>query len=106
VSGGVNHTQGSCLDLAEVHTHVAASMGLLKRLSRKLQASILIFYGRWGLPVPYRKRLKFIIGKPIKVGLAPGLVAPGSIIIRSWCNRGSEGIVLPWVRQGTNSTDI
>lgn len=47
------------------------SMGLLKKLSRRLQASIILFYGRWGLPIPLRLPLKFVIGKAIKVEQKP-----------------------------------
>ena len=40
---------------------------LLQRLSRTLKASIVIFYGRHFLPVPYRQPLKMVSGRVIKV---------------------------------------
>uniref|UniRef100_I2CR10 Acyltransferase n=1 Tax=Nannochloropsis gaditana (strain CCMP526) TaxID=1093141 RepID=I2CR10_NANGC len=43
------------------------SMGLLKRLSRRIKASILIFYGRLCLPIPIRHPLLFVVGKPLPV---------------------------------------
>ena len=43
------------------------SMGLMKRLSRRIKASILIFYGRLYLPIPIRHPLLFVVGKPMPV---------------------------------------
>lgn len=43
------------------------SMGLLKRLSRRIKASVLIFYGRLCLPIPIRHPLLFVVGKPLPV---------------------------------------
>lgn len=38
---------------------------LLQPLARMLRASILLFYGRWGLPVPRSQRLLYAVGPPI-----------------------------------------
>ena len=46
-------------------------MGLLKRVSRLLKASIVIFYGRFGLPIPFRHRVKFVAGAPMKIQKNP-----------------------------------
>jgi len=43
------------------------SMGLLKKLSRVLNASVVFFYGRFGLPIPFRHRVKFVAGVPMKI---------------------------------------
>lgn len=37
----------------------------LERLSLLLRVSICIFYGVWGLPIPYRQRLSYVLGDPI-----------------------------------------
>jgi 1-acyl-sn-glycerol-3-phosphate acyltransferase len=38
---------------------------LLEQLSRWLRISICFFYGRYGLPIPFRQRLLYVIGAPI-----------------------------------------
>jgi len=38
---------------------------VLEKLSNLLRISICAFYGRWGLPVPFRQRLLYVIGQPI-----------------------------------------
>jgi 1-acyl-sn-glycerol-3-phosphate acyltransferase len=38
---------------------------LLDRLSSWIRASIVIFYGEWGLPIPFRQKLLYVIGNPI-----------------------------------------
>lgn len=40
---------------------------ILELISRKVKASIIIFYGRWGLPIPFRHPIKMVLGKPIRV---------------------------------------
>ncbi|KAG8466848.1 hypothetical protein KFE25_008227 [Diacronema lutheri] len=40
---------------------------LLRAISRKVKASIVLFYGRWGLPVPFRHPIKMVVGRPIVV---------------------------------------
>mmetsp|Transcript_15572 Transcript_15572/g.31605 ORF Transcript_15572/g.31605 Transcript_15572/m.31605 type:complete len:308 (+) Transcript_15572:181-1104(+) len=44
----------------------------IKKLSRKLGVSILFFYGRWFLPIPYRTKVRFVVGKPIRVPKCSG----------------------------------
>jgi 2-acylglycerol O-acyltransferase 2 len=38
---------------------------LLERLSRMIRLSVVVFFGAWGLPVPFRQRLSYVIGAPI-----------------------------------------
>lgn len=47
------------------------SSGVLERLSRTLRVSLMIFWGRWGLPVPFRTPISFVFGTPIKPSAAP-----------------------------------
>jgi 2-acylglycerol O-acyltransferase 2 len=37
----------------------------LEHLSLLLRVSIVVFFGSWGLPVPFRQRLMYVIGNPI-----------------------------------------
>lgn len=37
----------------------------LETLSNVLRASIIVFYGVWGLPIPFRQRLTYVVGDPI-----------------------------------------
>ncbi|CAM9568751.1 unnamed protein product [Pylaiella littoralis] len=39
----------------------------LFRLSRKLKTALVVFYGRFGTPIPKRKELKMVAGSPISV---------------------------------------
>ena len=45
---------------------------VLERLSRWIRASVVIFYGVFGLPIPYRQRLLYVIGDPIHPPVAAG----------------------------------
>jgi 2-acylglycerol O-acyltransferase 2 len=38
---------------------------LLQPLGRMIRASLLLFWGRWGLPIPHRKPLLYAVGPPI-----------------------------------------
>ena len=40
---------------------------LLQSLSRSLRACILFFYGRWGLPIPFRQVIVSVVGKPLSL---------------------------------------
>ncbi|GAB5371322.1 hypothetical protein AAMO2058_001569800 [Amorphochlora amoebiformis] len=42
-------------------------LGIMEALSRKLQMSVLVFWGRFGLPLPYRANVTLLVGKPIEV---------------------------------------
>ena len=37
----------------------------LERLSSLMRASLVVFFGVWGLPIPFRQRLLYVIGNPI-----------------------------------------
>ena len=41
------------------------NLPLLQKISRILKISICIFYGRLGLPIPFRQRLLYVMGNPI-----------------------------------------
>lgn len=41
------------------------NLPLLEKLSLLLRVSLCIFYGVWGLPIPFRQRLLYIVGDPI-----------------------------------------
>lgn len=46
--------------------------GLLRGLSRRLGFALIFFWGRWGLPVPYRTPILGAVGVPIAVPQPPG----------------------------------
>jgi hypothetical protein len=37
----------------------------LERLSLLLRVSLVVFFGSWGLPIPFRQRLLYVMGQPI-----------------------------------------
>jgi Diacylglycerol acyltransferase len=41
------------------------NLPLLENLSSLVRASIVVFYGIWGLPIPYRQKLLYVIGNPV-----------------------------------------
>jgi len=47
--------------------NVATGDSLLSQLSRKLRMGITMFYGQFGLPVPYHPKVTMVIGDPIPV---------------------------------------
>eukprot|EP00467_Chlorarachnion_reptans_P016485 CAMPEP_0114522530 /NCGR_PEP_ID=MMETSP0109-20121206/20787_1 /TAXON_ID=29199 /ORGANISM="Chlorarachnion reptans, Strain CCCM449" /LENGTH=375 /DNA_ID=CAMNT_0001703745 /DNA_START=42 /DNA_END=1169 /DNA_ORIENTATION=- len=47
------------------------SFGIMEKMSRKLKASILIFWGRWYLPIPRRRNVTLLCGTPIIVDKVP-----------------------------------
>ncbi|KAJ1620276.1 diacylglycerol acyltransferase-domain-containing protein [Pavlovales sp. CCMP2436] len=40
---------------------------ILRAISRRVKMSIVIFYGRWGTPIPFRHPIKMVLGSPIRV---------------------------------------
>lgn len=46
--------------------------GVLEALSRKLQASLFLYWGRWGLPIPRRAQITMVVGRPIDVQKTEG----------------------------------
>jgi diacylglycerol O-acyltransferase 2, plant len=40
--------------------------GWLSAVSRRLRTSLIVFYGRFGLPIPRRSKIVMVIGKPIR----------------------------------------
>ena len=41
------------------------------RLSRTLRTSLLFFYGRFGLPIPFKVPLLYVVGAPIPITKIP-----------------------------------
>lgn len=41
------------------------NLPILDRISSLLRASIVVFFGVWGLPIPFRQRLLYVVGNPI-----------------------------------------
>lgn len=41
------------------------NLPVLDRLSILIRMSIVIFFGVWGLPIPFRQRLSYVMGDPI-----------------------------------------
>lgn len=37
----------------------------VEKLSLMLRISLVIFFGKWGLPIPFRQRLLYVMGRPI-----------------------------------------
>ncbi|CAM9727616.1 unnamed protein product [Ectocarpus fasciculatus] len=50
-----------------LHDLVGGGGAGLCRLSRKFKTALVLFYGRFGTPVPRRKELKMVAGRPIAV---------------------------------------
>eukprot|EP01036_Dinobryon_divergens_P032140 gene32140-41672_t len=40
---------------------------VVKMISRKIGVALIVFWGRWGLPIPYRTPILGVMGKPIPV---------------------------------------
>jgi hypothetical protein len=38
---------------------------VLERLSLFFRVSLVVFFGAWGLPIPFRQRLLYVMGQPI-----------------------------------------
>mmetsp|Transcript_1299 Transcript_1299/g.1637 ORF Transcript_1299/g.1637 Transcript_1299/m.1637 type:complete len:102 (-) Transcript_1299:8-313(-) len=50
---------------------VIGRTGLLAFISRRLKISIMLPYGVFGLPIPFRQRIVSVVGKPIPVQKTP-----------------------------------
>ena len=37
----------------------------VEKLSLMLRISLVLFFGKWGLPIPFRQRLLYVMGRPI-----------------------------------------
>lgn len=49
------------------HLFDFVTSGFMAGISRKLRTSLLVFYGRWYLPIPYQHPILMVIGEPIHV---------------------------------------
>jgi 2-acylglycerol O-acyltransferase 2 len=38
---------------------------IVEKISLMLRVSLVLFFGQWGLPMPFRQRLLYVMGKPI-----------------------------------------
>jgi 2-acylglycerol O-acyltransferase 2 len=38
---------------------------IVDKISLMLRVSLVLFFGQWGLPMPFRQRLLYVMGKPI-----------------------------------------
>lgn len=55
---------------------------IIERISLLLRASIVIFFGIWGLPIPFRQRLLYTMGNPIMPppSLTPSIDSESGVI--------------------------
>ena len=37
----------------------------IEQLSLMLRVSLVVFFGKWGLPIPFRQRLLYVMGRPV-----------------------------------------
>ena len=49
----------------------------LETLSNLLRVSVIVFYGVWGLPIPFRQRLTYVVGDPIPPPSPPTTISTG-----------------------------
>ena len=40
-------------------------LGIIEKLGVWLRISLVVFFGKWGLPIPFRQRLLYVMGNPI-----------------------------------------
>lgn len=52
--------------------NLATSSGLLAKVSRALRIGVTIFWGRFGLPIPYSPKVTMVIGDPIPLPAIDG----------------------------------
>jgi 2-acylglycerol O-acyltransferase 2 len=55
--------------------------GPLATLSRKLQASLTVFWGKWYLPIPRDEKMLYVVGKPLGM---PHIMDPTQEDIDKW----------------------
>jgi hypothetical protein len=64
---------------------------IVEKISLMFRVSLVLFFGQWGLPVPFRQRLLYVMGNPI---FPPSLQSEGSILDQaSTLNEQSEEMV-------------
>ena len=44
----------------------------IEKLGLMLRISLVVFFGKWGLPIPFRQRLLYVMGKPIYPPITTG----------------------------------
>ena len=52
-------------------SQLATSEGLLEKVSRWFRGGITLFWGKWGLPIPYTPQISLVMGAPIFVPKTP-----------------------------------
>jgi len=63
---GCNVIPGFGFGNIDVFKAMFDSYGILKWLSRKLKVSLLLFYGRYGLPIPFRETCYYVYGRVVE----------------------------------------
>jgi len=61
-----------CFGSSQMFQQVNIFPRFFEALSKWLRISLILFYGRWGLPIPFRTKLLYIIGNPIFPDLGGG----------------------------------
>lgn len=54
-----------CFGSSQMFKQLNMFPNFFEKLSKWLRISFILFYGRWGLPIPFRTKLLYVIGKPI-----------------------------------------
>ena len=70
-----------CYCFGNTQTFRCYSNSWLEAFSRKFQASIILFWGRWGTPVPFRSPILTVMGRPI---LCPKVEKPSTELINEY----------------------
>jgi len=59
---------------------------VVERVSNLVRVSVCLFFGRWGLPIPFRSRLLYVVGEPIMPPAGVGLGGEDSAEFREGVN--------------------
>jgi len=73
-----------CFGNTQIFTTLPSGNSFLEYISRVLRTSIIVFWGRWWLPIPHRVPLLTVIGKPIK---CPKVTNPSAELINEYHER-------------------
>jgi 2-acylglycerol O-acyltransferase 2 len=58
----------------------ATTDSFLAKISRWMRAGVVVFYGKFGLPIPYTPRVTMVFGDPIKVPCYEGKEIPKDVL--------------------------
>jgi hypothetical protein len=70
-----------CYSFGNTQIFYSGSTSWLEKLSRSLRMSIILFWGRWGLPVPMKEPIFTVIGTPIQ---CPRVDNPSKELIQAY----------------------